>query len=298
MIPDHHHERRRPTTAELGLDVTVGIAAITAPDGYIVAVSDQQITYYDEFPALERGARKIVQIAPDKSWFCAFSASDIAAVPPLLGEITRRLREIYSEDMDAATVMRETTEIYTQRRYQEFAQRHLKAIGYESVAKFRKDGFSELGRDEHHSHMKALYEFNLGVELLVFGHSKRSKPRIFTITNPGKCTHWNWQGYAAVGSGAYLAQGALRQRPMSFDIEDAIYRLLEAKFVSEGGYVGRTTTLLALSPEGESWEMRESEINQIKDIWQSKQKEPTPDDALGVIGKTSVLRHLTKDGER
>jgi hypothetical protein len=40
-------ERRHPTAAELGLDVTVGIAANVIPEGHIVAVSDQQITYFD-----------------------------------------------------------------------------------------------------------------------------------------------------------------------------------------------------------------------------------------------------------
>jgi len=124
------------------------------------------------------------------------------------------------------------------------------------------------------------------------------RPHIFTVHSPGKCTHWNWQGYAAVGSGSYLSLGSLRQRRLSFDIEDVIYRLLEAKFVAEGGAVGPTTTLLILSPDGDSWEMRESEIQQIKEVWQRKQLEPTPDDALGVIKNTPALRHIFRDGER
>ena len=303
MIPDHHymHERRHPTTAELGLDVTVGIAANTVPDGYIVAASDQQISYDDLFPALERGVRKIIQIGPDKSWFCAFSASDISVVPPLLATIMEDIKQISPQGRLAKPVMEAVANAYSAVRNGEFARRHLRAIGYDSVEQFRKEGFANLGKDEHQKHMNALYEYNLGVELLIFGHTERSRSHIFTVNNPGKFTHWNWQGYAAIGSGSYLATGSLRQRPLRFDIEDAIYRLLEAKFVAEGsgsGTVGTTTTLLTLSPAGQSWEMRESEIEQIRETWKRKQQEPTPEDALGVIRKTSVLRHLSRDGER
>lgn len=298
MIPEHcQHERRDPTTAELGLDVTVGIVANTTTNGCIVAVSDQQISYNDLFPALERGVRKIVQIAPNKKWFCAFSANDISVVPLLLATIMQDVKHISPEGRLAKPMMEAVANTYSEVRNAEFARRHLRAIGYDSVEQFQKEGFADLGRDEHQKHMNELYRYDLGVKLLVFGHTERS--HIFTVHNPGTFTHWNWQGYMAVGSGSYLAMGSLRQRPLSFDIEDVIYRLLEAKFVAEAsGTVGKTTTLLTLGPGGQSWEMRESEIDQIKEIWRLKQQEPTPDDALSVIRKTSVLRHLSEDGER
>ena len=46
---------RRPTAAELGLEVTIGIVARSVPDSYFVAVADQMLSYADIFPATRGG---------------------------------------------------------------------------------------------------------------------------------------------------------------------------------------------------------------------------------------------------
>jgi hypothetical protein len=41
---------KAPAPSELGFDVTIAMAAITEPDGYIVTVSDRMISYDDIRP--------------------------------------------------------------------------------------------------------------------------------------------------------------------------------------------------------------------------------------------------------
>lgn len=284
-------ERRHPTTAELGLDVTVGIAANSIPYGHIVAVSDQQISYTDGFfPPLEKGSRKILQIAPMKRWFLAFAADDVTVMQQLLTRIIDDLRSIDKHDYDAQWVRGAICKAYFDVRVSQFTMRHLSAIGYSSFEDFKRDGLQELGKDEHQKHMVAFYQFDLGVELLVFGFSKDMRPVIFSVGNPGKHTDWNWQGYSAVGSGTYLALGALRQKPLNFGVDELVYRLLDAKFVAEASStVGSTTTLIVLRYDGEVRELHEREIGKIKEVWEEKRKEPPPAEAMNVIQKSRVI---------
>lgn len=75
---------------------------------------------------------------------------------------------------------------------------------------------------------------------------------------------------------------------MPYDLESVIYRLLEAKFVSEtASGVGNSTTLVIIKPHGMHQEMSDNDIEKIKTIWKRTQKEPIPSDAMTVISKYS-----------
>ncbi|MGE0853720.1 MAG: hypothetical protein AB7O44_29590 [Hyphomicrobiaceae bacterium] len=293
---------RKPTPAELGLDVTIGLVGVATPDGFFIAVSDQRISYGDIFPPSEKGTTKIQRLTADKRWWAVFAASDIAVVPRLLEKISRGLGPIKDDDelerYDAEKVMEIAGAAYSDVREAEFAAGHLKAIGYPTVEEFRKNGFHELGRDEHAKHMLALAQFDLGVELLIFGYHHNFVPHLFAVNNPGKIVEYNWQGYGAVGSGSFLALGALRQRPTHSNLEDMIYRLLEAKFVSEAAQaVGRTTNLMTLNHDGEVREMPAGEIASIREAWEQTQVQPTPSKAFEVISASRVVKGIA-DGER
>src|SRR5947209_8177513 len=105
-------ELREPTPAELGLDVTIGIAATTSPDGYIVAVSDHRISYDDWFPATELGARKILALTQDKRWHLSF-AGDVARFQPVVTRIVDGLRS-KGEGATAQVVMKTAEDAYSQ----------------------------------------------------------------------------------------------------------------------------------------------------------------------------------------
>ena len=287
---------RFATSADWGLSVTIGIAAV-ADTGHIVAVSDQRISFYDQFPAIEKGMRKLRQITADGRWFLAFAAGDIPPVVPLVRRITSAVNGLKPHERDINDIMTKASDAYSETREQTFADGYLRAIGYRTFDMFRKEGLKDLGKDEHHRHMMELHHFNLDVELIIFGHDNQDVARIFEVRNPGKASDLTWRRYAAVGSGRDLALGSIAQRPLPLDWPDIVYRLLGAKFVSEDARdVGKTTTAIVVAPErGGFHEFSENEISNIRAEWKREQAIPTPKAALKVITAHEVLRHVVKD---
>lgn len=261
---------RRPTAAELGLEVTIGIVARSVPDSYFVAVADQMLSYADIFPATEEAARKIIKIADE--WHVLF-AGDSAAFKSVILKVIPRLRA-ERDDVDnlgAEAVKRVCTKAYAEAFAEEFASRHLIQLGYGSVAEFRREGASELG-SVYQEYIEKLAKFDLGVELAVFGYDARV-PWIFDVVNPGRTLDAGILGYTVVGSGYHMAMGSLRNRPLDRGLEDLIYRLLEAKFSAETATgVGKTTTLIAVNPDGISRQMSSSDIEAVRKIWQAALK--------------------------
>lgn len=290
MIPANHLQRRRaPTRAELGLDVTIGIVAIAGNS--VVAVSDQRFSYYDVFPPTERGANKIIQITADASWFIAFAATDISLFVPLIRKIRGDLVATPHETRTLDDVQRVTADAYADVRIQQFVAQHLTAIGYRDFQVFQKEGYHDLGKDEHARHMEALYKFDLGVEIIVFGYTDKNSPRLFKVCNPGRAIECAWEGYAAVGSGTYLALGALRQKAIPYTLVGTIYRVLEAKFVAEAAsHVGKSTNVLVLHPNGTSAEMTEAEIGKVRAIWQKMQAKLIPHEAIAALEACEVVK--------
>ena len=232
-----------------------------------MAVSDHRISYDDLFPATEYGANKIVNVAD--GWFVCFSATDVSPVLPLMMRISQCIGEKRDakEVLTILSVMQTVADAYSFIREQEFTNRHLRAIGYGSMQEFKIEGLSNLGRDQHQKYMDMLYQYDLGVELIVFGNDDKRRQNLFTVHNPGRVIERGVQGFAAIGSGAYLALGALYQKPIPFNLVGTIYRLLEAKFVAASAtYVGQTTNMLVLDKNGNHNELSESEAKKVRAI--------------------------------
>jgi hypothetical protein len=73
--------KRVKIDADLGLNVTIGIAAITRPDGHIVAATDRMISSNDLFQAADGAAFKIKGFAD--TWAMIF-AGDANLFLPML----------------------------------------------------------------------------------------------------------------------------------------------------------------------------------------------------------------------
>lgn len=283
------HDERRPTSAELlGLDVTIGIVALAWP--HFVAVSDQRVSFDDFHPPTERGARKIIRIS--ENYHAAFAATEISNFKRVVSKIMEALSPYKGEPdrVSCEKVMQFASDCYSEALREEFAARHLAQLGYSSVEQFRREGHSELGSQEYGKYLTALARFDLGVEIIVFGHH-RGLPRLFSVVNPGRVEELNWAGYAVVGSGSTLALGSLRRKPLSTLVDEAVYRVLEAKFTAEGARdVGKTTTVVVLNGDGEMKEMPVEEIDAIRAIWERTQAEPVPTDAIEIIENSHVLK--------
>jgi hypothetical protein len=206
--------------------VTIGIAAITFPDGYIVAATDTRVSFNGQFPADERGIRKMVQITDDGTWnmMLAGPISHCETVHDRIkSEIGSKEGVPFSEVIDVAE------KAYSCVLCEVWAKTHIVQFGYSDVSDFIDRGLANLGERNYDRLVKSLYEFDLGVKLVIFGYSNNKKPMLSCVRNPGRSEDLTSQGYAVVGSGTDMALGALRTR----DLEDTIYRLLEAKFSSE-----------------------------------------------------------------
>lgn len=273
--------------------MTICIAAIAS--GAVVAVSDQRISYDDVFPATDRGALKIISLTDDTTWFLAFSADDVAVMPPLVKKISSDLKALKQDERTTDAVMDIAANAYSDVRESEFTARHLRAMAYRSLDEFKKDGLQDLGKELHQKHMDALYRYDLGVELIIFTHADKGRPRLFTVANPGRVVERGWQGFAAIGSGAYLAMGALHQKPIPFNLPGTVYRLLEAKFVSETAtHVGESTTMLVLAANGTWGEITESEIKKVRAIWQKERAKSIPSAAKAEIEKFQVVKDAAR----
>lgn len=93
---------RLPAPAELGLDVTIAIVAITEPDGHIVAVSDRMISYGDVTQAEDNATLKAQKIAD--GWGIMFAGNDAKLFYPFLDKVIERLanRQKYPKETFSA----------------------------------------------------------------------------------------------------------------------------------------------------------------------------------------------------
>ena len=192
------------------------------------------------------------------------------------------------------------TKAYAEAFAEEFASRHLIQLGYGSVAEFRREGASELGSELYQEYIEKLAKFDLGVELAVSGYDARV-PWIFDVVNPGRTLDAGILGYTVVGSGYHMAMGSLRNRPLDRGLEDLIYRLLEAKFSAETATgVGKTTTLIAVNPDGISRQMSCQAISKLSErSGRRHSSQRIPAEAFEAIKHSSVVRVVAEgDGER
>ena len=281
--------RRVLTAAELGLTVTIGIVGIGYA-GHFVAVSDQRISFYDTLPPIDKGMAKLRQLSADGKWFLAFAADEIPRATLLISKIIHSVNGLRAEERDMTLLMSKAQSDYSDVRDQAFADTYLRAIGYRDLATFRQEGFKDLGKDEHQKHMMELHKFDLGVEMIIFGYDDQGAARMFELLNPGRASELTFRRYAIVGSATSLAWGSIAQTPLSLEWAEIAYRLLGAKFVSEGAAIGKPTTAVVIPPNGATPHVfSDSEIDRVRDEWDREQSRPTPKAALEVIMAHSVM---------
>jgi hypothetical protein len=286
---------RRPTPAELGLDVTIAMAAITTPDGYIVTVSDRMISYDDVTQAVDNATIKAQGIA--KNWGAMFAAADARLFMPIVGKAADRLRNLGEEAPSSADIVkREVAGAYQDIFEAEFTARHLSRLRFRSIDEFRKNGLSELGPDVFGEIFHELSKFDLGIQLLCYGFSGNGYPNIFQIENPGRVTEENIFKYAVIGSGYWMASASLRRRPLTGDLADTIYRLLEAKFSAETATgVGRATTVMTFDASWAFGAMTSGDIDKIRNIWSDTLKQPEPVPAIEIIERSRAVRGIVRE---
>jgi 20S proteasome alpha/beta subunit len=273
--------------------MTIGIVAITAPDNYIVTVSDRMLSSGDIVQASDNAALKARKIS--KRWVVMFSATDANLFLPIVEHASKSLGD-FGAEYDLRTVQDALLTAYARLFEAEFTSSYLVRYNIASIAAFRDLGFQKFGQERFDLICDAIDRFDLGINLLCYGYDKKKHAHIFEVSNPGKLTNHDLLGYAVIGSGSYMATAALRRKKLPPDLEMMIYRLLEAKFSAEtASGVGRSTSLLTMNADGVDGAMGSGAVDKVRGIWETTLKEPEPKDALDIISKTEAVRRIAKE---
>lgn len=231
---------RRPTPAELGLELTIAIVALTAPYEHFVCVSDRMISHDDILAADDDAFIKNVGLS--KNWSVAFSANKIENILPLLDKVRSKIAHP-AETLDGDKLQEYFATSISEMIRADFFNRRIARYGYSSLELFRRQGQDELGT--HFFELcRELDAAELGVEFIVYGYNQWQVPQLFEVSGTGQVIDRMALRYAVVGSGHWMASASLKRKPLAIDFDSMVYRLLEAKFSAEtASGVGKPTTV-------------------------------------------------------
>jgi 20S proteasome alpha/beta subunit len=285
--------------AAWGHTVTIGIVSKTFPEGHLVAVSDRMFSFANIVPATDDAA-KIYMIG--ERWLVVFAASDISPVLPMI----RRMREALATPTtngkipSVATVKDAVSEVYRSFAEAKALSMVLSRFGFTSLKDFRENGLAQLGEAIFERKCRELDErqdVDLGVQLLVCGFDNQGS-HIFEVSHVGEVVDHDMLGYAAVGSGCWMAMGAFNARPFKDrSLETTIYRVLDAKFCAEtADGVGKETTAFVFAKPERFGLITSDRIEVIRSEWERVRNESPPQRAMDEIDKISVVRQIRKEG--
>jgi 20S proteasome alpha/beta subunit len=274
--------------------MTIAIAAFVSTTGQIATVSDARISHGEIIPAADDATMKNRKIAP--KWGLMFAANDASAFIPVLASIYQHTGFTGGKDdpNPEDDLIREAVQNAYEKEFNErFYREYLARWKYKDIVDFRQRGFGELGKDLYGEYADALARFDLGLELLVYGHDSRGA-HLFEVVNPGKIISHNLRGFAAIGSGSLMALAALNRKPLTASLSEVIYRLLDAKFSSEtASDVGKKTHVIAMDRSGKFGIMSQKHIEHVRTIWEATLKQPEPSEALKIIDESQAVTAIS-----
>src|SRR5262249_16618676 len=235
------------------------------------------ISFDDISPASDNATHKMFGIHPD--WTALFAGNDVNAAWPLLLSVKAKMP---SPRYDLDAVLRCFSEVYTEAIQQNFLDRKLRKLGYQSVEQFRKEGQADLG-DDFFELRRELDQSEIGVQFIVGGFDSKQSPSLFEVDSPGHAKSRELLRYAVIGSGYHMAMASLRRKQLDGSLPSTIYRVLEAKFSSEtASGVGKRTTVFLKSRNGHML-IGEETTQKIRGIWEDLNNSPDPIHAIELI---------------
>jgi ATP-dependent protease HslVU (ClpYQ) peptidase subunit len=255
-----------PTPADWGIGMTVCIASHCFGAKAIVLASDTMVSTHDM--SADLAAFKFQSIS--RSWIAQYAGNDVGQVTPLLHRIRGRLDR---QPDTLENVVAAFTDAFTQELRHKTEIEIVRPLGYASIEEFRSAGARELGSDMFTRALIEMQQQIIDVQFLVAGFDENKEPQIFTVTSPGKVSHFIEVGFWAIGSGQTNALGSLfnlKMRAKFGDLATNMYRVCEAKFNAENALgVGRETSLLVLHQDTTRYHIDFSRINELRAFWES-----------------------------
>jgi hypothetical protein len=249
--------------------VTVCIAAFAKHENknVIVAVTDTKLSAGGLY-SQEMGAMKLISV--HKYWgaliagqysqhraICDAIRSELHSIPhPTLGEATAAVTKVYVSET---------------RRFAE--ECILSRFGL-SMAEFL-DSRKKIGESLFERTWVEISQVQVGCELLVYGFDQVGLSHIFSVSNPTPdkptfITEHDHPSFAAIGSGAYVAEGMMYAfgHLSIHNIYETLYHCCVAKFYSEtASDVGMLTMTHIIKSDGEFLEHDAMLANHLRNRW-------------------------------
>jgi 20S proteasome alpha/beta subunit len=280
------HKQKRPSVRRKAVTVCIAARCRTSDkhNKYcLVTVSDTKLStgsYSGEMATL-----KLRRFSPH--WLCLI-AGTFAHHVPLVDRIGDA---IGNEAVPYEKIQKVCTDAFIAENKRLVEESVLSPFGLtlEKFLKSRKD----LGDSLYERTWAEVSRVKIDCQMLVCGFDPHH-PHIFVVENPtmdrlGFVTNCDFPGFAAIGSGSYLADStlfALQQNPARF-IEETIYMTTAAKFAAESASdVGRETYIAMVTPDGEPKVEIDNSftlVNELREVWDKEGKLKIPKNASKVI---------------
>jgi hypothetical protein len=265
--------------------MTVCIGAMVRVHGAIALVSDLMVA--NNVLSKDLATLKHSAIVERGRWWCMYSGS-----PTEYAMLKEWFRLNVAEDPktldDATRVVERACDALTKRLIE---RQVTSSFGF-TFDQFLDVGLATFGDSYFRDLSEECRKVKLQIELLVIGFDERNRSHIFTSElDPGTrtrvCTVHDPEGVYAIGVGAWSAMGALDAHDImeGTELSHTIYRLCEAKFISEvAPGVGKVTKVdVFFSDDRPSLHLFLYEDDPIRTAWLAHPAAPPPDLAIQTI---------------
>ncbi len=215
-----------------------------------------------------------------KRWHCLFAAEDTSSIQPIIKQASAVIKDADDESENTIAGVMELA--YQKVRRQQIESRILSTYNL-TMAQLveRKHRLPPYVLERLHNKVE---HFDLGIEFLVAGFASDSAaaPTILAVQNPGEAS-FDLVGYAAIGTGSFIARNYLERREQSKDspFELSLYNGIAAKSLSErASNVGPKTLVVVVERvKGPRFIALEA-IEQIKQIWLKEEEAVRPENLV------------------
>lgn len=267
--------------------MTVCIAAISQFRRVIIAASDMMLS--DEVSSADLATFKLSPLFKGGRWWGMYAGlpTDFEELRCTLDEVEQPLNVI-----DATLAVERAYDALTRHYIDRYV---LSPFGL-THEEFVKDGLEIFGETYFRELAEQCRQVKPQTEttLLVMGFDSRKAPHIFEARRGEKCEVLDELGFHAIGTGAWSAQGSLFANDFrgAVGLSEAVYRVCEAKFVSETARsVGTEITVVnVFFPDGTDSELYIDQDNVIRAAWERHRNLPVPPEAIKEIEKDQKLK--------